>query len=240
MNRERVIHHTSAVPERFELSPGEIHFLWWFIQGSIMNPSTRERLRKAWGMCERHAWGWMVVEAAFRSGYMHGPAVLYEDVMRQAFTVFGLHGLMQYERLKRRLRAKGACLMCEEGYGANSHWFVKPQLVVQGRNLSEFRTLAKRTFPYWQESVCGICAGTGVEQRCRKHFIEEDDQKDYLSKSRALVNNIFDHLVNYARASQFEYHGTQTEEDMASLISAVGWCCGWGILLSIMGQEDSA
>jgi hypothetical protein len=54
------------------LSNGEINFLWWFIQGSIMSPSTRDRLWKTWGMCERHTWGFISVEAAFRQGYMMG------------------------------------------------------------------------------------------------------------------------------------------------------------------------
>jgi hypothetical protein len=130
--------------------------------------------------------------------------------------------------------------MCEEGYGHSSQWFVKPQLVVQGRDLSEFRALAKKTFPYWKKAVCGICAGTGAEQRCRRHFIEEEQryQSRDLLQSRALVSDIFDHLLKYARSFQFEYHGTQTEEDMASLISSVGWCCGWGVLLSIMEEKD--
>jgi hypothetical protein len=242
VNMKCEVSSISSVPDHFELSPGEIHFLWWFIQGSIMNPSTRKRLRGAWGMCERHAWGWMVVEAAFRSGYMHGPAVLYEDVMRLAFTMFGLQGPMQTERLKRRLSARGPCLMCEEGYGRDSQWFVKPHLVAQGRDSSEFRALAKTTFPYWREAICGICAGTGAEQRCRKHLIEgeQSDKLRDVSKSRELVSDICHHLAKYARSFQFEYHGTQTEEDTASLISAVGWCCGWGILLSIVGEEDLA
>jgi hypothetical protein len=239
VNKEPTISYMTSVPEHFELSPGEIHFLWWFIQGSIMNPETRERLRRAWGMCERHAWGWMIVEAAFRSGYMHGPAVLYEDVIGLALTAFEMHGPVQRGRLRRRLQQKERCLMCEEGFGPDSQWFVKPHIVAQGRDLSQFRALAKRTLPYWAESVCGICAGKGSEQRCRRHFIEAEqiDEPSEVPKSRALVNDIYDHLAKYARSFQFEYHGTQTEEDMASLVSAVGWCCGWGILLSIVGKE---
>lgn len=42
---------------KVQLSGGEIHYLWWFIQGSIMNPDTRYKLRDSWGLCERHAWG---------------------------------------------------------------------------------------------------------------------------------------------------------------------------------------
>jgi hypothetical protein len=44
-------------PDGWQLSEGEIHFHYWFIQGSIMIPETRCRLRRAWGLCERHAWG---------------------------------------------------------------------------------------------------------------------------------------------------------------------------------------
>jgi hypothetical protein len=232
---------SSPVPGLLELSPGEIHFLWWFIQGSIMNPSTRERLRKAWGMCERHAWGWMVMEAAFRSGYMHGPAVLYEDVMGRALSAFNMLGPMQHGRLKRRLRQNGPCLMCEEGYGTKSVGFVKPRIVKQGRDLSEFRSLARSTFPFWKTAVCGRCSGDGSPARCRRHLVEDEDTGLVadLSHARELVNYIVCHLVRYARSFQFEFQGTKTLEDEAALISAVGWCNGWKLFLSIVGPLGS-
>jgi len=224
----------SQASPAFELSPGEIHFLWWFIQGSIMNPSTRERLRRGWGMCERHAWGWMVVEAAFRSGYMHGPAVLYEDVMGLASAAFEMRGPMQHERLTRRLRRQGPCLMCEESYGPDSKWFVKPQIVMQGRDLSEFRSLAQSTFPYWQTAVCGRCSGDDSPARCRRHLVEDVSAGllGDLSPARDLVAHIVHHLVRYARSFQFEFKGTHTLEDEAALICAVGWCSGWKLFLS--------
>jgi hypothetical protein len=230
----------SSVPEPFQLSPGEIHFLWWFIQGSIMNPSTRHRMRKAWGFCERHAWGWMAVEAAFRSGYMHGPAVLYEDVMGLASTAFKMHGPAQHGRLKRRLRQKGPCLMCEEEYGPDSTGFVKKKIVQQGRDLSELLGLARRTEPHWRKSVCGTCAGTASNRRCREHLIEDESMglADDIPAHSALVNYISAHLVKYARSFQFQYKGSQTEEDTAALISAVGWCSGWGLFLSIMNETN--
>lgn len=227
----------SQIPPDLELSPEEIHFLWWFIQGSIMNPSTRDRLRKGWGMCERHAWGWMVVEAAFRSGYMHGPAVLYDDVMGLALAAFEMRGPLQQGRLKRRLLQKGPCLMCEEGYGADSKGFVKPQIVVQGRDMSEFRSLVQSTFPYWQSTVCGRCSGDSSPVRCRRHLVEDESAGiiNDLSPARELVSHILHHLVRYARSFQFEFRGTQTMEDEAALISSVGWCSGWKLFLSIVG-----
>ncbi|MCA1959312.1 MAG: hypothetical protein LDL33_00850 [Desulfomonile sp.] len=232
----RAFFSKSAELSAFELSPGEIHFLWWFIQGSIMNPSTRERLRKAWGMCERHAWGWMIVEAAFRSGFMHGPAVLYQDVVGLAVEAFEMQGPAQLGRLRRRLRAKGPCLMCEEGYGSESKGFVKPNIVVQGRDLSEFRSFALRTLPYWRNDICGKCSGSGSAVRCREHLVEDESARfgEDLSNHRALISDIHRRLTRYARSFQFEFRGTNTLEDTAALISAVGWCSGWTLFLSII------
>lgn len=219
-----------------ELSPGEIHFLWWFIQGSIMNPSTRDRLRKAWGMCERHAWGWMVVEASFRSGYMHGPAVFCEDLMLRALAAFDLQGPFQHERLKQRLRSKGPCLMCEEGYGADSKGIVKPERVAQGRDLGPLQALARRTSEYWRRNVCGLCSGDGSTVRCRRHLIEDNDHGvvDNLERHRSHVSSLVDHMVRFSRSFQFEFQGTQTLQNSAALIGSVGWLSGWSIFLRIV------
>jgi hypothetical protein len=94
-------------PEPFKLSDGEIYFLWWFIQGSIMSPMTRKRLWNGWGMCERHAWAFIAVEAAFRGDYLMGPAILYEDLMQRALASFFPRGLMKLVRIKRGLYEKG-------------------------------------------------------------------------------------------------------------------------------------
>src|ERR1051326_7436645 len=62
------------------LASGEVHFLWWFIQGSIMDIDVCRNLRRAWGLCARHTCAWLVVDAAFRHGFLHGPAVVYADL----------------------------------------------------------------------------------------------------------------------------------------------------------------
>lgn len=225
-----------------QLSPGEIHFLWWFIQGSIMNPSTRTRLRRAWGMCQRHAWGWMVVEAAFRNAYMHGPAVLYEDLMVTAAPLFELRGPAQLVRLARRLKEKGPCLMCEEGYNAGSKGFVKPHIVQQGRDLTQFQRLAGRTAPFWGPSVCGRCANTDSPLRCRIHLIEDisTGQAKDIQFHRDAFSKIVERLRRYARSFQFEFQGTRTDEDEASLIEAVAWCSGWETFLALLRSSDGA
>jgi hypothetical protein len=77
---------------QIQLSDGEIHYLYWFIQGSIMVPNIRQRLRRAWGFCERHAWGYILVEAAFYRGFMHGASILYEDLLFLALSAFNIKG----------------------------------------------------------------------------------------------------------------------------------------------------
>jgi hypothetical protein len=56
--------HLQTVPF-WPLTDGEIHYLYWFIQGGIMNVDTRWALRRAWGFCARHAWAALAVEMAF-------------------------------------------------------------------------------------------------------------------------------------------------------------------------------
>lgn len=218
-----------ATAEDLPLSDGEIHFLWWFIQGSIMEPDIRWRLRRAWGMCGRHAWGALSAEAAFYHGFLHGPAVLYVDLMERALGAFQVRGALQVRRLVRRLRATGPCLMCEMGYNAASRGMAREKLVEEGRDTSALRAFAEETRVYWWKTVCGRCIANGASARCRPHLLEEATlgaMRD-LTGHHAQVQNIFEHLRVYKQSFVWEYHGTDTAEDRAALISAIGWCSGW-------------
>jgi len=223
-------------PHPLLLSNGEIHFLWWFIQGSIMSPNTREQLWKGWGMCERHAWGFLLVEASFREGYMHGPSVLYEDLMNRAEVAFLARGPMQVRRIMRHIRAKGPCLMCDMKYGPESKGAAGEDRVQKGRNLSELQSLASKTAPYWRNALCGRCAGNDSPQRCRRHLIEDiaKGRAHDVSAHASLVSSVATHIKVYAKSFCHGYHGIETDEDVAALISAVGWCSGWKTLLSIV------
>jgi len=216
------------------LSPGEVHFLWWFIQGSIMEPETRRRLSRAWGMCERHGVGALAAEAAFRHGYLHGPAILYADLMARAARAFELAGPFAGERLARRLRSRGPCLMCELGFGPDSESFISRERVEAGRDLSHIRALLTRLERHWRGTVCGRCAGSRAQPRCRVHLIEELGNDPFLDLEphRSLVYSILEHVERYDASFRWEMQGSDTAEDRASLVSAAGWCSGWGALLS--------
>ena len=114
---EEMMEHQGIPGEaRLHISTGEINSLYWFIQGSIMIPKIRQDLRKAWGFCERHACVTLLVETAFRPGFLHGPVILYEDIIGCAVSSFNLSGPLQNSRFA-RLAKKGPAIMCEMGYG---------------------------------------------------------------------------------------------------------------------------
>jgi len=126
--------------------------------------------------------------------------------------------------------------MCNMKYHSHSKGFMQAERARIGRDLGALRDLAVKTAPYWEKALCGRCAGTDSPQRCRRHLAEELSQgviKD-LSLHVSLLDDIEKHLRMYKRSFRHGYHGTDTDEDRASLISAVGWCSGWKTLLSIV------
>jgi hypothetical protein len=224
----------SAVPPESEprfapFSDGEVHFLWWFVQGSIMVPETRWRLRRAWGFCDRHAWGALLGEAAFRHGYLHGPTKLYEDLMEQAQRALAVSGPMAARRAARRLRATGPCLMCELDLLRADGGAARPEVLQRGRDPRWLRELVERTRDHWEPTACGACLGRPTTARCRLHFrrdILDGRRPDVRGQSR-LVGAILARLRVYARSFVWGYRDTETDADRAALLSAVGWCSGW-------------
>lgn len=219
----------SPAPEAWRLSDGEIHYLYWYMQGSIMDPDIRRRLRRAWGFCGRHAWGALAVETAFRPDFLHGPALLYRDLMGRAREAFRVTGPWQAARLARRLRPTGPCLMCEMGLYRASRGAAPEALLAQGRDLTPLRAFAAARRRFWWPTVCGRCRGDGSGPRCRAHLREEAlaGRVAEPGPHRALVENIAGHLETYSRSFRWESRGIDTQADQAALLSAVGWCSGW-------------
>jgi hypothetical protein len=232
---------SEAAPWR--ASDGEIHFLWYFIQGSIMEAATRAHLRRAWGMCQRHAFASIAVEAAFRSGFLHGPAILYKDVMERAVAAMSLRGPLREPLIARRLREAGPCLMCSLGYGPTSRGQASTEVLERGRDLEPVRLFALRTMPWWRPAVCGRCEGIDGVARCRVHLRQDLLRREAsLSRHQAQVADVALHLRRYSRSFRWELRGTDTEQDRAALISAIGWCSGWQpwLWLSSISDERSA
>ena len=80
-------------------SDAEVHFVWHFIQGSVMYTETRWRLRRHWGLCERHSFALLAIELAFRPTYLLDQAILYSNLMRRAQIALSPRGLFQARRV---------------------------------------------------------------------------------------------------------------------------------------------
>jgi hypothetical protein len=233
----------TGTPETHPLSPGEVAFLRSFVQGSIMIIETRARLRQAWGMCQRHGVGALCAEAAWRHGYLHGPAIMYADLMGRAVRAFGARGPALRGQLRYRLRERGLCLMCDLGFGPQSQGFITPDVLATGRNPRYLTEFMRSTEPHWAKSICGTCAGDGAAPRCRMHLLEalRSDAVVDLTAQRALVERIYHHVERFSRSFGWDERGTETAADRAALVSAAGWCAGWGALLALAraGSRES-
>jgi hypothetical protein len=230
---------TSAV---WPLPEGEIHYLWWFIQGSIMEPEMRGRLRRAWGFCGRHAWGALAVEAAYRSGYyFHGPAVLYQDLMERGARALGRTAAAPARRLARRLRATGPCPVCEMGFARLGRGAAPEARIAQGRDARPLQTFAEKTQAHWWRTVCGVCLGAATAPRCRPHLVEALTRGGSvdLRAQGELAESLRAHVTAYARSFRWECRDTETDEDRAALVSAVGWCSGWQAWLPLLTGRSS-
>jgi hypothetical protein len=235
-------HHRDPHPPTLEavsvdqlLASGEVHFLWWFIQGSIMDIEVCRNLRRAWGLCERHTTAWLVVEAAFRHDFLHGPAVVYADLLERATAAFDLVGPLQARRLASRLRQRGPCHLCALGFGPHSQGPIPRARLHTGRDVSHLLAFMAACQPCWQDTVCGCCAGNAAPIYCRPHLgtaLAQDLTADLICQRR-LVQRIADHLTRYRESFRWEKRGTDTVEDRAALISAAGWCSGWRSLLAL-------
>lgn len=224
-----------------QLSAGEVYFLWHFIQGSIMIPDTRRRLRRAWGLCARHSAGFIAAEAIFRHGYLHGPAVLYEDLMERAHRALGLRRPAVSLWAAWRIRATGPCLMCQTGYTAAPGGYAPSDVLDRIRHVEPFLAFVRETLPLWSRDVCGRCRGDDAPARCRAHLLQDLLRgRGRLREERERVVSIAEHVRRYATSFRWGFHGTDTPADRASLIRAVGWCSGWGPWAALLAGRSPA
>ncbi|HDR9497157.1 hypothetical protein LGM57_34080 [Burkholderia cepacia] len=226
----------AELTHKFTLSDGEVDFLWWFIQGSIMDPDVRERLNAHWGLCARHALAFFVIEAAFRPHLIHGCSILYSDLMRRAANVLdhrGVHSLMPMNVCRYLLRATGPCHMCDLRYDESSAASAPAERLALGRDMSNARRFAVENRRGWLPFVCGRCVGDDGPVLCRPHLILALGQASAgaVRSQHVYVESIHSHLANFENAFRWDHRDTDTDEDRGALIAAIGWCSGWRELL---------
>ena len=217
------------------LSDGAVHFFYWFIQGSIMFPDTRDALRGSWGFCERHAWACLSVEMAFRDRFLLGPAILYEELLERAVRHLAIRGLLRRRRLLRALLAKRPCMACELDIEKAGRGAFSQNLLDRGRDTDPLRSFALETKNHWRKAVCGACSGDGSSLRCRPHLVQDLAAKvaiDQTAHCRNVQSALTD-LTSFYRSLLWGYTGAVTAEQRASIFVAVGWMSGWRPLLAL-------
>jgi hypothetical protein len=210
-----------------------VNFLWWFMQGSLMDADVRRALWRGWGMCERHALAWLQVEAAFRRGYLHGPAIVYAELMERARAVVERGGR---RRARRALQAQAPCHLCDLGYGPASPGHAPAARMLIGGDPTRLRAFIVGSRGEWTRFVCGRCIGSQASARCRIHLIEAlaKGTDDAIDEQRRLVRAIAAGAERYQASFIWERRGTDTAADRGGFVAAVGWCSGWRLLLDMV------
>ena len=218
------------------LSDGEIHFLYWFIQGSITIPETRRALRRGWGFCERHAWAALAVELCYRPKFLHGPALLYRELLQRCLAAIPERGPLRGQRLARRWCSQGRCRMCELNTYRAGRGGGLPSVIDRGRQTGPLYRFAVAHKDHWNSTVCGLCRGDNSPMRCRRHLIAQPGgtADDEIARHAAMLGEMLDRMRMLARSYEWGHHGTDRPQDRGALISAVGFMSGWRPLLALL------
>ena len=195
-----------------------------------------ERLRRAWGLCARHATALIALEDASGGGLMQACAALYLDLIEHGIRALATPGLLAEERGIRNLRAKASCPMCELSAGRGGDDAAgrdrRPELPE-----TALEAFAHETLVHWRQFVCRSCGPNAHGPLCRVHLIGDHELGliEEIRVERAFLGSIARHLMRYLRSIRLSERDTRTAEDQAALIEAVGWCSGWGGLLVVIG-----
>ena len=220
------------------LADDEIRYLGWFGAGPIDEPETQVRLWESWGMCRRHALGFLAVESSLGDAGVFRPVVVYDNVIDRAAIALAPRRLLERPRIAAALRTAEPCPICDPGRsGRRQAVLTAPNIVERGRSLEPLRLLADQTSEHWQAWVCGPCAGTASPARCRLHLAEDLLRGNGVDLwyQRELVDELSRRLRAYTRSFGWANRGTETPADRAGLFGAIGWCGGWRSILEVLG-----
>lgn len=231
------------------LTVDEVRLLWSFVHGDIMDGPTRERLRRSFGLCRRHAWGHAVVEielwqsgAGRRGG--HQPfdvTVLLEDLMDHAASVMAT---THQHRLLRALRGEGECMICRDltggeapglGYAGSD----SVALTDEANSMTFTTRWLQETRHCWAALVCPACAvdaGQDVQSGgviCRRHLLGSDQVDSSVIHDVREALEVLPDRLHRMSTSMTESGPASTPDEDASWVVALGWLSGWDLPLAV-------
>jgi hypothetical protein len=215
-------HREGAPPG--DLTVTEAFQLEAFCDGAIMCLEIRQHLWRSWGLCHRHAWGYVIVEFETRLGRPFSTSILYDDLLRRALAVVASR--LPWRQVLKRLRRRACCLTCDY-VNACSADFVPRDDLHHTAVLNRFRSTAAALEHSWDEAVsraCPACLG-GTGPVCRRHLLAGIDVDRQVLKVE--LEALYRRMLGLHRS--MPWGGPPADAAMqASWIEALGWFGGWG------------
>ena len=214
------------------ISPGELaalRSLTLQIPGSV-DPAAS---CASWGPCARHAFLLMVAECARFQRDLRAPAALYSRLLRTAERELHRDPGSDPSDLAARIDDGDRCPVCKSHAApARDEGLDRAALA---RGAVEFQRFREETSRHWRRFVCATCGGERRAVRCRRHLacdLRAGARPD-VERQRRMVEAIAGHLIRYARSFDWHHRGSETTEDRAALIAAIGWSSGWRLLIGL-------
>ena len=132
--------------------------------------------------------------------------------------------------------------MCDMGYTLNSSGrYAMVEVLTRGRNTQHILDFAGETVVYWRKFVCPQCTGNQDMEGilCRPHLLQELFHNKYSSflEEKDFLSYLTAQVEFFSRSFRWEYHGTETAECKAALITAAGWLNGWTELVNFIDNR---
>jgi hypothetical protein len=204
-----------------DLSLREVKELVSFSDGAIQAPDIRRHLWKSWGLCQRHAWGYAIVESELRWQPL-GTTVLYVDLTQRAAAIARRSAVSSRARA-RRFEARSTCPTCDYLLLVDDgdERFAVRQAKVNGRARSRVWIAGSRA--EWLAHSCPACLG-GDGLPCRPHLLA-----GRLPCPPDLADRLDEIIKRLLRFQESMTWGADpaTANESASLVEVLGWFAGW-------------
>ena len=227
--------------------------LWWFADGAIMDPGTREHLHRSWGLCPRHAWMYFRIENEVKYQPL-GCAVLLEDLVSRAARL--LRSRHTRRHTLSSLQASDSCFTCDyveggtigkppicgpsrcPGRGAAQPSLVLP--VTGGMATTHLPECTPTVHP--QRTTAGVCrlhlageltSDAPANDSSKFTYTPADAGHRGTAPVAAYLSTLTTRLTT-CRKSMTADGPPHTPDSDAALVEALGWCSGWAAAGSIL------
>lgn len=216
-------------------SPGELAALRSLTLEALVPGDLIVGARK-WGPCAYHARLLLAMECARFHRDLRSPAALYCSMMRRAEREFHQAAVRDPVDFADRIDDASPCPVCESPATGVSDERMNSGALARGA--MEFQRFREETSAHWRQFVCATCGGERRAVRCRLHLacdLRSGERPDMV-RHRRTIEAITGHLIRYARSFDWHHRGSETAEDRAALVAAIGWCTGWRHLIGGNGD----